>query len=182
MKKNLESLELVGTGAFSFLTVREQSLVSLNGNAAEVNVDTTHHPFANPPIPPSRSANCSKRSSWTLSGHHSTNINGVTEIDLGKFLRCTPQTLEDVPYQRAYVGSRPHFTATPEVAQPVFLTCSIETEEVQPPDDHVNLPPAVQARVKVYSWDHRGQPAPNIPFNWVAIAQMGWVWVTDDEL
>jgi hypothetical protein len=74
-----------------------------------------------------------------------------------------------------YIGSRPNFTATPETDQPVFLTCTIDADALQPPAGQVFLPQALDVTVRVRSWKHDGASATNIVFNWIAIMRTATV-------
>jgi hypothetical protein len=112
-----------------------------------------------------------------------TGANGTVEIHLNKFLDCLPSVIKDVVVGENdlpvtggviysnYIGSWPHFTATPESQEPVFLTCTVDARALQPPPGQAFLPQAWDVKVRIRSWKHDGTPAPNIEFNWIAIAR-----------
>jgi hypothetical protein len=106
---------------------------------------------------------------------------------LNKFLDCLPGVIKDVVVGQNdlpvaggviysnYIGSRPNFTATPESEEPVFVTCTIDATALQPPQGQAFLPQALDIKIKVRSWKHDGTPAPNVTFNWIAIAKTATV-------
>jgi hypothetical protein len=74
-----------------------------------------------------------------------------------------------------YIGSRPHFTATPESEDPVFLTCAIDMRLLLPPQGIFFAPQALDITVRVRTWRHDGRPTQNVAFNWIAIAEVAVV-------
>jgi hypothetical protein len=157
------------------IVLREEALVSLNSASADVRVETVYPLISRiPPPPPQVSSSCDKARTWTFSGSHMTGANGTVEIHLNKFLDCIPAVIDGVIYSN-YIGSRPSFTATPESEEPVFLTCTIDVRALQPPQGQVFLPQALDVTIKVRSWKHDGTPAPNVAFNWIAIANTATV-------
>ncbi len=159
------------------IVLREQTLVSLNKNSANVRVETIYqYPslLIQPPPTPQITNTCDKALTWTFSSNHITGLAGVIEIHLNKFLYCVPSTIEGVIYSN-YIGSWPSFTATPESEEPIFLTFTIDGRVLQPPQGQHFFPLALDIRILVRSWKPDGTFAPNITFNWIAIAQVGSV-------
>jgi hypothetical protein len=153
------------------IVLREGALVSLNSASADVRAETVYPLISRvPPPPPQFTSSCDKARTWTFSGSHMTGANGVVAIQLNKFLDCIPTVIDGVIYSN-YIGSRPHFAATPDSEEPVFLTCTIEVRALQPPQMQVFLPQAWDVVIRVRSWKHDGTPAPNVVFNWIALAR-----------
>lgn len=154
------------------IVLREQAFVSLNNSSADVRVETVYQLTQIPLPPPQVTSSCDGARTWTFSGGHMTGANGQVEIHLNKFLDCVPASIEGV-LSSNYIGSRPNFTATPETEEPIFLTCTIDATILQPPQGQVFLPQqALDVIVRVRSWRHDGTTAPNITFNWIAIARV----------
>ncbi len=156
------------------IVLREQSFVSLNNDSANVRVETIYPLFRIPPPPPQVTSTCDKARTWTFSGSHITGVNGTVEIHLNEFLDCLPTTIDGAIYSN-YIGSWPSFTATPESEEPIFLTCTIDAQVLQPPQGQVFLPQALDIKIRVRSWRHDGTPAPNVTFNWITIARIASV-------
>jgi hypothetical protein len=93
---------------------------------------------------------------------------------LNKFLDCIPAVIDGVIYSN-YIGSPPHFTATPESNEAVFVTSIIDITALQPPPGQAFLPQALDIVIKVNAWNHDGTPAPNTEFNWIAVARVASV-------
>lgn len=163
-------IKVPDTIAISQIVLREEALVSLNSASADVRVETVYPQILRIPEPPPQvTSSCDRARTWTFSGSHMTGANGTVEIYLNKFLDCIPVAIDGVLYF-TYIGSRPNFTATPESEEPVLLTCTIDARPLQPPQGQAFLPQALDVTIKVTSWKHDGTPAPNVTFNWIAIA------------
>jgi hypothetical protein len=144
--------------------------VSLNSASAEVRVEPVSPRISRIPAkPPEVSASCNSVRTWTFSGRHQTHNNGEVTINLNKFLECVSASIEGVIHSN-YIGSLPHFTATPESEEPAFLTCTIDAKKIAPPPGQVFLPQALDITIKVVGWKHDGNPAPDVAFNWIAVA------------
>jgi len=157
------------------IVLREEALVSLNSASADVRVETTYQLITPvPPPPPEVTSSCDKARTWTFSSSHKTGANGTVDIHLNKFLDCITAAIDGVLYS-SYIGSRPHFTATPESVEPVFLTCEITVVALQPPQGQFFIPQALDVTVRIRTWKHDGRPAPNVTFNWIAIARVAGV-------
>ena len=153
------------------VVVRENALVILNDAAADVIIETSRFFIRiggerNETV----STRCDKVHTWTVSGKHSTGTDGIAKINLNKFLECIPATIESKHYSK-YIGSRPNFTATPETEDPAFLTFTIDDRPIDAHPTEAFLPAALEIEITVRSWNHGGNPAANIPFNWIAIAR-----------
>ena len=115
------------------IVLREGVLISLNDASADVRVETVYPLITPIPPPPLQvTSSCDRARTWTFSGSQMTGGNGTVEIRLNKFLDCIPAAIEGVIYSN-YIGSRPHFVATPESKEAVFLTCNIALNALQPP-------------------------------------------------
>jgi hypothetical protein len=159
-------VEVPDTPGVSELVLRELVFVSLNEDSAEVHAETVFPRISRIPTkPPEVSASCSSVHTWTLSGRHKTHSDGEVEINLNRFLKCVSASIEGAQYP-AYIGSLPHFTATPELEEPAFLTYTLDAQNVE----HTE-PQALNVMIKVMSWKHDGNPAPNVTFNWIAVAR-----------
>lgn len=157
------------------IVLREEALVSLNSASADVRVETVYPLISRvPPTPPQVTSSCDRARTWTFSGSHMTGANGTVEIHLNKFLNCITSSIDGVIYSN-YIGSTPNFTATPESEAAVFLTCTIDVRALQPPQGQVFIPQALDIKIKVRSWQPDGTAAPNVPFNWIAIARVATV-------
>lgn len=153
------------------VVVRENALVILNDAAADVNIETSRFFIRiggerNETV----STRCDSVHTWTISGKHRTGTNGKAKINLNKFLDCIPGTIESAHHSK-YIGSRPNFTATPEAEDPAFLTFTIDDQPIDAPPTEAFFPMALEIEITVRSWNHGGNPAANIPFNWIAIAR-----------
>ena len=153
------------------VVVRENALVILNDAAADVNIETSRFFIR---IEGERnetvSTRCDSVQTWTILGKHRTGTDGKAKINLNKFLDCIPGTIENA-HDSNYIGSRPNFTATPETEDPAFLTFTIDDRTIDAPPTGVISPAALEIDITVRSWNHGGNPAAYIPFNWIAIAR-----------
>lgn len=152
------------------VVLREQAFVILSSDSADARVETKYPLISRiPPPEPEVTSACDKTRTWTFSGSHMTGSNGAVDIHLNKFLECIPAAIDGVIYSN-FIGSRPHFAATAETDEPVFVTYTIRTEPLEPPQGQVFLPQAWDVTVSVRTWKHDGTPAPNVEFSWIAIA------------
>ncbi len=143
---------------------REEALIALNPASADVRVETSQR--LGILLPPVVTQSCERAKTWTISGSHKTASNGKAAVRLDRFLACAPSAI-DGSSGRNYLGSRPSFTATPEAAEPVFLTCTIDAT----PSPQGFFPPQLAVTVTVMSWRHDGTAAPDTAFSWIAIAR-----------
>lgn len=115
------------------IILREGVLISLISTSADVRIETVYPAIKRiPPPPPRVTSSCERARTWTFSGSHMTGVNGTVEIHLNKFLDCIPAVIDGV-INSNYIGSPPHFTATPESNEAVFVTCIITANGLQPP-------------------------------------------------
>jgi hypothetical protein len=99
-----------------------------------------------------------------------TGADGTVDIHLNKFLDCIPAVINGVLYSN-YIGSPPHFTATPESNAAVFVTSIVNVNVLQSPPGQVFLPQALDVVIRVNAWNHDGTAAPNTEFNWIAVVR-----------
>ena len=145
---------------------RQEVLATATDKSARVRVETIHRlgrVISSTP-PPIVNTTCDRTNTWTFSGSHRTDGQGTKLITLNNFI---PDCIDG--YRNKQIGSYPHFTATPETEQPVFLTCSI-TAILSGGSGF--SPPSMDVKIKVFSWLHDGAQAPGIPFNWIAITEL----------
>src|SRR5262245_3672898 len=115
------------------IVLREEVLVSLNSSAADVRTETIYPVITRiPPPPPRVNSYCESARTWTFSGSHMTGADGTVDIHLNKFLDCIPAVINGLLYSN-YIGSPPHFTATPESNAAVFVTSIVNVNVLQPP-------------------------------------------------
>lgn len=124
------------------------------------------------------------RTNWVMSGVGSTNLKGQDEIDLKRILNYwrNSQAEEWRDWIPSIIHSRVRVLLTPAATSPVFMTSIAECEPSQKklsfrrPGDYEEIEGthhAYDVKVKTRSWNADGEPARQVDYSWLAIAEAG---------